>query len=179
MGRYMGIKYRLLSSTVVFVWLASSSLYAAEMLSQSQVVDIVVACERVEHDYAIYRDRHDADAFANIFTEGGEWGRSNGRVLKGRAAIGDYIRDLEAAMTEPEYHMQFTTTVQIKPTSEATATGISYALVLEAPVPEDGGRATTVAGFQVASESRSTYEITEEGCKIATREYTTFFVDPE
>ena len=61
-------------------------------------------------------------------------------------------------MTEPEYHMQFTTTVQIKPTSEATATGISYALVLEAPVPEDGGRATTVAGFQVASESRSTYE---------------------
>lgn len=153
----------------------SSAAFAADDLSQREVVDIVMACERVEHDYAIYRDRRDANAFADIFTEEGEWGRSNGRILKGREAIAEYVRGLAAAQTEPEYAMQFTTTVQITPTSADTATGISYALILEAPVPEEGGRATIAGGFSIASESRSTYEISNDGCKIATREYTTYF----
>ena len=52
------------------------------------------------------------------------------------------------------------------------------AIVLEAPIPEEGLPATVV-GFQVASESRSTYKLTDDGWKIATREYTTLFVDPE
>ena len=47
-----------------------------------------------------------------------------------------------------------------------------------APIPEEGLPATVV-GFQVASESRSTYKLTDDGWKIATREYTTLFVDPE
>jgi hypothetical protein len=59
-----------------------------------------------------------------------------------------------------------------------TATGVSYALVLEAPIPDTGLPASTV-GFQVASESRSVYRLTDEGWKIASREYTTLFVDPE
>ena len=50
--------------------------------------------------------------------------------------------------------------------------------MLEAPIPEEGLPATVV-GFQVASESRSTYKLTDDGWKIATREYTTLFVDPE
>ena len=52
------------------------------------------------------------------------------------------------------------------------------AIVLEAPIPEEGLPATVV-GFQVASESRSTYKLTDDGWKIATREYTTLFVDLE
>lgn len=152
----------------------------SQTLNQSDSVDIIVACERAEHDYALYRDRLDAEGFANAFTEDGEWGRSNGRIIKGRDAISSYITDAAAAnAADPEYHMQFNTTIQIKPTSATSATGVSYALVLETPAPEGGGAATTVAGFQVASESRSTYTIDDQGCKIATREYTTFFVDPE
>ena len=74
--------------------------------------------------------------------------------------------------------MQFTTTVQITPVDETTATGISYAIVLEAPIAEDG-LPVTISAFQVASESRSLYKLTDDGWKIATREYTTMFVDPE
>lgn len=152
---------------------------SSQTLSQREIIDIVMACERTEHQYAIYRDRLDADAFAAIFAEDGEWGRSNGRILKGREAIAQYVTDLAAAKAEPEYHMQSTTTVQITPIDATTATGISYALLLEAPIPEDGGRAQVAAGFQVVSESRSNYRITGDGCKITTREYTTFFVDPK
>lgn len=153
---------------------------SADMLTQSQKVDIIVACEQAEHDYALYRDRNDPEGFANVFTEDGEWGRSTGKVVKGRPALREYIAAAAATnMEHPGYHMQFNTTIQITPTSATTATGVSYALVLEAPAPADGGVASTVAGFQVASESRSTYKIINEGCKIATREYTTFFVDPE
>lgn len=159
---------------------ATSSAFSQGVLSQSESVDIIVACEQAEHDYALYRDRNDPDGFSNVFTEDGEWGRSAGRVLKGREAIREYIAGAATANEEnPEYHMQFNTTIQIKPTSANTAKGVSYALVLEAPAPQNGGVVTTQVGFQVASESRSTYEITGEGCKIATREYTTLFVDPE
>lgn len=148
----------------------------AQDLSELQRINaIVVACERLEHDYALYRDRDDAQAFANIFTEDGEWGRPT-TVLKGRDAIREYIESSSGG--EPEAHMQLQTTIQITPVDETTATGVSYALVLEAPIPDTGLPASTV-GFQVASESRSVYRLTDDGWKIASREYTTLFVDPE
>lgn len=153
--------------------------YSEKALSQREIIDIVMACERTEHNYALYRDRDNAEGFANLFTQDGEWGRSNGRVIKGREAIANYVTESVASKDVPEYHMQSTTTVQITPSDSDNATGISYALLLEAPIPEDGGRAKTAAGFQVASESRSVYKISDEGCKIANREYTTYFVDPE
>lgn len=155
--------------------IASATLYAADPAETARINAIVVACERLEHDYAIYRDRGNAEAFANIFTEDGEWGRPT-TILKGRDAIRDYIES--SSDHPPEVHMQFTTTIQITPVDETTATGISYAMVLEAPISEDG-LPVTLAAFQVASESRSVYKLTDEGWKIATREYTTFFVDPE
>lgn len=154
----------------------SSALHAADELTQDQLVAMVIGCERLEHDYAIYRDRGDAEAFANIFTEDGEWARSNGRIIKGRAAISEYVNSLDRS--EPEAHMQLTGTVQIKPVDATTANGVSYAIVLEAPIPEAGLPATNNS-FQVGSESRSVYKLTDDGWKIAKREYTTLFVDPE
>ncbi len=161
--------------TLVLVLLGSGKSFAADPAETARINAIVTACERLEHDYAIYRDRGDAEAFANIFTEEGEWGRPT-TVLKGRDAIRDYIAS--SSDHPPEAHMQFTTTIQITPVNETTATGISYAIVLEAPIPEDG-LPVTISAFQVASESRSLYKLTDDGWKIATREYTTMFVDPE
>jgi len=157
------------------VFLVSSPVEAADAEELARINAIVTACERLEHDYALYRDRGDPDAFANTFTEDGEWGRPT-TVLKGRDAIRDYIASSGGG--PPEVHMQFQSTIQVTVIDDATATGISYALVLEAPVPEDG-LPVPIAGFQVASESRSTYKLTDEGWKIAKREYTTMFVDPE
>ncbi len=97
-------------------------------------------------------------------------------MLKGRDAIRDYIESSSGGPSEA--HLQLQTTIQITPVDETTATGVSYALVLEAPIPEDGLPVTSL-GFQVASESRSVYRLTGEGWKIAKREYTTLFVDPE
>ena len=68
---------------VIFIS-TSSTLQAADELTQDELVAMIIGCERLEHDYAIYRDRGDAEAFANIFTEDGEWARSNGRIIKGR-----------------------------------------------------------------------------------------------
>jgi uncharacterized protein (TIGR02246 family) len=161
--------------TLVFLLLGSAKSFAADAAEADRINAIVIACERLEHDYAIYRDRGDAVAFANIFTEDGEWGRAT-TVLKGRDAIRDYI--VSSSDHPPEAHMQFTTTIQITPVDETTATGISYAIVLEAPIQE-GGLPVTISAFQVASESRSLYKLTDDGWKIATREYTTMFVDPE
>ena len=162
-------------ATVVMVLLACPLLQAADLTELARINTIVTACERLEHDYAIFRDRGDAEAFANIFTENGEWGRPT-TVLKGRQAIREYITSSSGG--PPEAHMQFQTTIQITPVDDTTATGISYAIVLEAPIPEEGLPVTNV-GFQVASESRSTYKLTEDGWKSAKREYTTLFVDPE
>ncbi len=159
----------------VITALASPLTFAADPAELARINDIVVACERLEHDYALYRDRGDAEAFANIFTEDGEWGRPT-TVLKGRDAIRDYIESSSGGPSEA--HLQLQTTIQITPVDETTATGVSYALVLEAPIPEDGLPVTSL-GFQVASESRSVYRLTGEGWKIAKREYTTLFVDPE
>lgn len=160
---------------VIFIS-TSSTLQAADELTQDELVAMIIGCERLEHDYAIYRDRGDAEAFANIFTEDGEWARSNGRIIKGREVISEYVNSLDRS--EPEAHMQLTGTVQIKPVDATTANGISYAIVLEAPITEAGLPATNNA-FQVGSESRSVYKLTEDGWKIAKREYTTLFVDPE
>ena len=148
---------------------------AQDMDELMRINAIVTACERLEHDYAIFRDRGDAEAFANLFTEDGEWGRPR-PLLKGRPGDTQYIESSSGG--PPEAHLQLQTTIQITPVDDTTATGISYALVLEAPIPEEGLPATVV-GFQVASESRSTYKLTDDGWKIATREYTTLFVDPE
>ncbi|OUU80593.1 MAG: hypothetical protein CBC38_01025 [Gammaproteobacteria bacterium TMED78] len=147
-----------------------------EDIDQYIINQIVIACEQLEHDYAIYRDQGDAEAFANIFTEQGEWGRPR-EVIKGREAIKEYVINSNNNST-PEVHMQLTSTIQIKPINETTATGISYAVVLEAPIDENG-LPVTLLGFQVASESRSIYKLTSEGWKIDKREYTTLFVDPD
>ena len=168
-------KYALTGIPAAVALLASALLQAQDPADLDAINAIVTACERLEHDYAIYRDRGDAEAFANIFTEDGEWGRPT-TVIKGRDAIREYIAS--SAGDPPDAHLQLQTTIQITPVDETTATGISYAIVLEAPIPDEGLPATIV-GFQVASESRSTYRLTEEGWKIATREYTTLFVDPE
>jgi uncharacterized protein (TIGR02246 family) len=170
---------RAIESTLIViaasVVLISSPVEAADAEELARINAIVTACERLEHDYALYRDRGDPEGFASIFTEDGEWGRPT-TVLKGRDAIRDYIAS--SAGGPPEVHMQFQSTIQVTVIDDSTATGISYALVLEAPVPEDG-LPVSIAGFQVASESRSTYKLTDEGWKIAKREYTTMFVDPE
>ena len=168
-------RYALTGIPAAAALLASALLQAQVPADLDAINAIVTACERLEHDYAIYRDRGDAEAFANIFTEDGEWGRPT-TVIKGRDAIREYIAS--SAGGPPDAHLQLQTTIQITPVDETTATGISYAIVLEAPIPDEGLPATIV-GFQVASESRSTYRLTEEGWKIATREYTTLFVDPE
>ena len=84
----MHAKLGLVPVALVFCLVGPSP--AQNMDELMRINAIVAACERLEHDYAIYRDRGDAEAFANIFTEDGEWGRPT-TVLKGREAIREYI----------------------------------------------------------------------------------------
>ena len=69
----------LLSIIAVCLVLITANLYlrtaGADAEELARINAIVTACERLEHDYALYRDRGDAEGFANTFTEDGEWGR--------------------------------------------------------------------------------------------------------
>ena len=101
-----------------------------------------------------------------------------GRRPSSRAATRSASTSLPAPETRRTRTCNCRRRSRLRPWTRPRATGISYAIVLEAPIPDEGLPATIV-GFQVASESRSTYRLTEEGWKIASREYTTLFVDPE
>ncbi len=176
----MHVRYSFAAVAAVSVLLTAPPANAADPAELARINAIVIACERLEHDYAIYRDQGDAEAFANIFTEDAEWGRSGGTVLTGREAIRRHVETISKTdRGMHNVHMQSQTTIQITPIDDTTATGVSYGLVLEAPIPEHGLPATNQFSFQVASESLSTYKLTDDGWKIAKREYTQLFVDPE
>jgi len=157
----------------VHIYLTLGLAISASELTQAQINSIVVACQRTEYDYAIYRDRRDAEAFSQLFTENGEWYRSSGVIVKGRQAISEYITKL--VKKGPELHMQLTTTIQVKPVDVTTALGVSYALVMETALTKESMPVTN-GTFQVASESRSNYTLVNGECKISKREYTTIFV---
>lgn len=154
----------------------SPSLFAVEEMSQEGLANMIADCKQLEYDYATYRVKGDAQAFANVFTEEGEWGRSNGRVLVGRAAIADYINALPAR--EPDANPGLTTTVKVTPIDSSNANTVSYAL-MPASSGADLDDPVYLRRFHIASESRSVCTLTDSGWKIAKREYSTLFTEPE
>ena len=128
------------------------------------------ACEAVVLDYAYYRDRPDADAVANLFTEDAVL-QVLGREYAGRKAIHDRIVAGEGG---PVFrHMM--STIRIFPVDGDLATGVSYVTVYSAP-GEDGP--VPVESFAAVGEYHDEFVRTESGCKIKRRDFVPVFVPP-
>ncbi|GAB4137445.1 MAG: hypothetical protein Tsb0016_02660 [Sphingomonadales bacterium] len=96
--------------------------------------DLTQACTAINHDYAIARDRGDAEAFAPLFTEDARF-TIQGEVFAGRDAILERLRPGVAA----NFARLLIHTVQITPQSDGTATGVTYFTMFMAA---DGGTPT-------------------------------------
>ncbi len=142
--------------------LASSPLVAALDSADSRA--IIVACERLLADYAIYRDHLDADGFANTFSEDGVLVLGSG-TSRGRAAIRENITSRPSPGVA---HMILLTTMKITPVDEYNATGFTYAIVLNGDRPVAAGDAPIpMNGITAAVEYHTKFVLTDEGWKIS------------
>jgi len=115
-------------------------------------------------DYAIYRDHLDADGFANTFSQDGTL------VLGSGSAIGrDAIRENITSRPSPGIaHMIVLTTIKITPIDENSATGISYAIVLNGDRPVAAGDPPIrMNGITSAVEYHTEFVLTDDGWKIS------------
>lgn len=164
-----------LAPLALLFFLAGPSL-AQDMDELMRINAIVTACERLEHDYAIYRDRGDGEAFANLFTEDGEWGHPT-TVLKGREAIRKYIESSSGG--PPEARLQLQTTIQITPVDDTTATGISYAIILNGDRPVGpGDPPIQMEGITSVNVYHTEFALTSDGWRISRMELEPVFRGP-
>ena len=125
---------------------------------------IIISCEQLLADYAIYRDHLDADSFANTFSVDGELILGSGSY-KGRDAIRTNITSRPAPGVA---HMVLLMSSKITPQSMNEAFGISYAIILNGNRPVlKGDSPIRMKGITSAVEYHTRFINTEEGWKIA------------
>jgi|TARA_B100001250_G_scaffold189692_1_gene162941 hypothetical protein len=125
---------------------------------------IVVTCEQLLADYAIYRDHLEPDNFANTFSIDGELVLGSGSYI-GREAIRENIT---SRPTPGVAHMILLTSSIITPHTLKDASGISYAIVLNGNRPiNKGDTAIQMKGITSAVEYHTRFTNTEEGWKIS------------
>ena len=137
-------------------------------------------CERLLEDYAYYRDRFDADNFANLFTEDVYLGRAPGYGYTGRQAMHDLITG-----RGPETNMTMFGGMRLDAVDSSTVEGTLYGVVLKGELIEEGEPALVI-GQPGAEATYSRYEVTcklvdaDTGWKISSLSLTTLFVvEPE
>jgi hypothetical protein len=131
----------------------------------------MAACRALVLDYAYYRDRYDANGYANLFAEHAVLSIL-GVDYEGRAAIKARLlenRDRPVI----RHHMS---TIKIFAVDAATARGVSYVTVYMEPAT--GELPVTSAGFTTIGEYHDTFERTDTGWKIARRDFKQTFVPP-
>ncbi|MEM7077023.1 MAG: nuclear transport factor 2 family protein [Pseudomonadota bacterium] len=123
--------------------------------------DVRKACTDLVLDYAYYRDRPDADALAALFAEDAELSVL-GQTYVGREAITARLRGAENG---PSFR-HLMSTIRIFPVDATFARGVSYVTVYSAP-----HGASEVEGFLGMGEYHDEFVLTEQGWRIAAREY--------
>ncbi len=125
---------------------------------------IELACQRLVHAYAVHRDRLDAAAFGDLFSEDATLSVL-GSTFTGRAEIMQRLLDADPAVMS-HHHMS---TVLITAQSTDKASGVSYATVYIAPAA--GAKPAEVEGFTAVGEYHDRFVKTSDGWKIAAREF--------
>ena len=134
---------------------------------QTQAESVEDVCRSLVLDYAYYRDRPDADAFADLFTQDGTL------VVLGQEYVSrEKIRArIQGAIGGPVFrHMM--STIRIFPHDDDHASGVSYVTVYTAP-PGEGP--IPIQGFTAVGEYHDDYVRTAAGWKIQRREFKIIF----
>jgi hypothetical protein len=128
------------------------------------------ACEATVLDYAYYRDRPDAQAVANLFTEDAVL-QVLGREYAGREAIHERI----VAGTGGPVFRHMMSTIRIFPIDADLATGVSYVTVYSAP---RGDGPVPVDSFAAVGEYHDEFVRAGADCKIKRRVFVPVFLPP-
>lgn len=143
--------------------LSSVALAAGESGSTNNVV---TACERLVIEYARARDTMDREGYVDVFTEDGVL------ILAGQHFEGrDAIRERTNNWPQNDVARHLMTNIDITPVDETTATGVSYLLIIGGEREEGTTGPMTVSGFRVMGEYHDEFRLTDDGWKIARREF--------
>ncbi len=126
--------------------------------------DLQAACRQLVLDYAIHRDRAAAGPFAALFTKDATLSVL-GETFRTRAAIRARIEDNK----NPPLIRHMMSTIRITAETATRATGISYVTVYTREPTVDMPAA--VKGFASIGEYHDTFVLTDEGWRIAVREF--------
>jgi hypothetical protein len=127
--------------------------------------DVYRDCINLVTDYAYHRDRYDAVAFSNLFTEDASLKVGNGS-WDGRSNIRARIEGLDSSGSIR--HLM--STIRIEPIDELHASGVSYATIYTA----SAGSSST-EGFAIIGEYHDNFTLTDDGWRISKRELKSVF----
>lgn len=126
----------------------------------------VAACQNLVLDYAYYRDQLDPESFGNLFAEDAEL-IVRGNRFQGRAAIKQRL--IDEANTPITKHMM--STIRIFEESASSASGVSYVTVYAGTADNQAPLPQPVSGFAAVGAYHDKFVLTEDGWKIARREF--------
>lgn len=132
----------------------------AGLVPASYAADVYRDCINLVTDYAYHRDRYDAVAFSNLFTEDATLKVGNGS-WEGRSNIRARIEGLDSSGSIR--HLM--STIRIEPIDELHATGVSYATIYTSTA---GSNSTE--GFAIIGEYHDNFVLTADGWRISKRE---------
>ncbi len=142
-------------------WLLAAVLLLHAPVSLADPVS--EACRALVLDYAYYRDRPDADAVAELFTEDATLSVL-GQQYVGREAIRARIR----AGEDGPLFRHLMSTIRIFPGDDDHATGVSYVTVYSAPA---GALPRPVTAFAGVGEYHDKFVRTAAGWRIQQRDF--------
>lgn len=152
---------------------SASTSFAA--LDEQTADAIIIACERLMADYAVYRDHLDIDGWARTFTEDGVLVLGSG-THDGRDAI---LANLASRPVPAVAHLIMLTSVKITPIDETSATGVSYAIILNGDRPVGpGDPPIQMKGITSVNEYHTEFILTDDGWKISRLELIPVFRGP-
>ena len=134
--------------------------------SGQAAAEVRTACTELVLDYAFYRDRLDANAVGELFTEDAVM-TVLGQVLTSRKAIQARIETGAGSATR---HLM--STIRIFQQSADRASGVSYVMVVGAP---PGDLPMKADGFLAVGEYHDQFVRTEAGWKISQRTFVPVF----
>ncbi|MEL7538545.1 MAG: nuclear transport factor 2 family protein [Pseudomonadota bacterium] len=134
---------------------------------------IEAACDELIDQYAIARDRFDAESYAAVFADDGVLVLPDA-TYRGRAAIAARLRQ-GAGKTRSQHFMS---SREIRVIDSRKATGLVYAMIFIEALPPavSADQALTTDGPLAIGAYHDEYRLTERGWKIARREFRTNFV---
>ena len=166
---------RKLTVMVVSAALLTSASATFAALDDKTADAIITACERLMADYAVYRDRLDADGWADTFTEDAVLVLGSG-THQGRDAI---LANLASRPTPAVAHLIMLTSVKITPIDETSAAGISYAIILNGDRPVGpGDPPIQMEGITSVNVYHTEFVLTAEGWRISRMELEPVFRGP-